>query len=187
MKLIIIRVYSLIRYFARDYFLMEYISADMLFWQSTHSMRKGESRRKEGGKGGGKVENREKNKNSFSPYLSLPPLTCTGNHFTSADHLLVDHMLDRRWLHDCKEGRGMLSTFLSLLCPSGANATQIISREAGLETQKLDFIFCSHFIPEIFFFCQNQSVISSLVFSECRMLACYFFNFFFFFLIVHYL
>lgn len=76
----------------------------------------------------------------------------------------------------------MLVTFLSLLCPSGVNATQIISREAGLDTQKLDFIFCSYFILENFFF-QNQSIIGSLVFSECRMLAFYFLAVYFFFLL----
>lgn len=76
----------------------------------------------------------------------------------------------------------MLVTFLSLLCPSGVNATQIISREAGLDTQKLDFIFCSYFILENFFF-QNQSIIGSLVFSECRMFAFYFLAVYFFFLL----
>lgn len=39
-----------------------------------------------------------------------------------------------------------------LFFPSGANASQLISREAGLDTHKLDFSFCSHLILEIFFF-----------------------------------
>lgn len=54
-----------------------------------------------------------------------------------------------------------------LFFPSGANASQLISREAGLDTQKLDFSFCSHLILEIFFFL-NHTVIGSLVSSECR-------------------
>lgn len=77
----------------------------------------------------------------------------------------------------------MLVTFLSLLCPSGVNATQIISREAGLDTQKLDFIFCSYFILENFFFSESEHNWFTCLFRVQDVSILIFSSLFFFFLL----
>lgn len=116
-------------------------------------VREQDKRRQEGWRKGRKKTERIKYRSS--PYLCLTPLTCTGNHLTSAKHLVVDHVTDRGGLHYItveREDVCLVHFQAVLFFPSGANASQLISREAGLDTQKLDFSFCSHLILEIFFF-----------------------------------
>lgn len=81
---------------------MEYISADVLFWRSPLCMRKNAGEKEEEGdkeREGGREEM------TSLPSLPLTPLTSTKNHLTSTNHLFVDHVVDRRWLQDCKEWR----------------------------------------------------------------------------------
>lgn len=135
---------------------MEYISADMLFWQSPQYMRERAGEKKEGGREGGKRGKKERERrinNLFTFPSSCPPYMYwkTFDLSEAPGHWSCDRCEMTAWLQRVKIYPIVYQVWytleLSLLCPTGVNANRIIYREAGLDTGKLDFDSCSYFTP----------------------------------------
>lgn len=151
MKLIIIQVYSLIRYFTLEEIISRWnILVQICCFDSHHSIWERAGEKKEGGKEEreGWARRREEGETSL-PSLDMywessalsKPSGCWSR----------DRWEMTTWLQRVKIYPAVYQVWYvlkqSLWCPTGVNANQIINREAGLDTEDFAFYSCSYFIP----------------------------------------
>lgn len=146
MKLIIVQVYSLIRYFTLKEIISRWnLLVQICCFDSHYSIweRERAGEKKEGGREkGGKKERERRRNNPFNNPLMYwesfdlcKPSGCW----------LCDRWEMTTWLQRVK--MCLRYSWAVFVVPTGVNINQIIYREVGLDTEELDFDSCSYFIP----------------------------------------